>query len=213
MKLTNTFFGVVTFDVLSLSLILPSGERQTLWAHSLSAQDARVSIRTHSTESIVNFEGTHFFWKLKCVRLGTRSHSKTVLHCNKKRSRAFFGKDVMTQSWKHGVLIRERKQTIEVESMLNTSTFDDKCETFKIVCHATRSNWTQKDLNCKRFDFVHKKQNYQSWHPNRCACFLRKNFAFCFWVSLVEVSFQVDKFEISRSCICSKICFFASTGR
>ena len=108
------------------------------------------------------------------------------------------------EAWKHQVLVTERKQIIEFQTFINTSSFDDKCERMKVWVqqYCFKNFASQKHLNCiNKAKFVHTKQNHQSWHPNRCACFLRKNFALFLEetevVWLRSVSFEIDNFEIS----------------
>ena len=73
----------------------------------------------------------------------------------------------------------ESKQSIEVQFVFNTSTLDDKWE-LKVATQQDQLKCSQEVWNCKG-KFVHTKQNHQSWHPNKCASFLVKNFAFFFW--------------------------------
>ena len=117
------------------------------------------------------------------------------------------------ESWKHEVLVTERKQMTEFQTLINTSKFDDKCgKEWKCEKQYCFKNWnfaSQKRLNCiSKAKFVHTKWNHQSWHPNRCACFLRKNFALFLEentiVWLRSVAFEIDNFEISCSLILVK---------
>ena len=117
------------------------------------------------------------------------------------------------ESWKHQVLVTERKQIMEFQTFINTSNFDEKCERMKVwVQQYSFKNWnfaSQKHLNCiSKAKFVHTKQNHQSLHPNRCVSFLRKNFDLFLEetevVWLRSVSFEIDNFEISCSLILVK---------
>ena len=58
------------------------------YAHSLSARDARTSLRTRSTEQMANLEDKQLFEK--SVRSGARSHSKTLLQYKTMKVRAHF---------------------------------------------------------------------------------------------------------------------------
>ena len=84
--IAELFWGsLITSDVIHMpAIVYHIGERehQKHYAHSLSAQDARMSLRTRSTGQMAILEDTHLFEKR--VRSGARFHSKALLDLHHK---------------------------------------------------------------------------------------------------------------------------------
>ena len=161
------------------------------------AKRARLSTREHirSRKLMPKLENMCFFEK----RAPRRAFSfKSLCVIKEKRSRAFLGKDVMTMDHENA-----KPCSTHQPSWCKVR----KNQSVGATILFQKNFASRKHLKCAGgAKFVHTKQNHQSWHPNRCAWFLRKNFAF-FGGCLIEVSFKFDNLKFLDDGFCSKVLF------